>query len=204
MWWNSLGFLIENSFARWAQVKQLSCLLLVLLATSLHANAMEPAPPEYKLNAALLYKLSRFIDWPPTTGKTQPESFNICLLGRDNFGRSLDVLEERKVNGIPIAVHRHAHSTGIDSNNCQMLFISDSKQPLMASILRSFENQPILTVSNTSNFAKNGGMIQLVPGQKHIDFKINAYAALTAGLKIAAPLLELAIVVITSKNRDTP
>ncbi len=188
-----------------ARAKRVGCILLALFAAALHANATGPTSTssEYKLKAALLYKLSRFIDWPPVTGKTRPENFKLCILGRDDFGRSLDVLEEHKVNGLPIAIHRYTHSTGVDGD-CQMLFISDSKRPFMTTILRSFENQPILTVSDARDFAKNGGMIQFVLGQKHIGFKINTYAAQAAGLKIAAPLLELAIVVHTKKNKDTP
>lgn len=165
--------------------------------------AADKAPSEYKLKAALLYKLTHFVEWPVETSSRESNHFNICLLGRDDFGSALDSLSTRKVNGLPIAIYRFSHSTGIDKQ-CQLLFISDSKQAFLSSIIQSLGRQSVLTISDARKFAEYGGMIQFVSKQKHIGFKINLKKAQTAGLKIAAPLLELATIISTGKHRDRP
>jgi len=198
-----LGFLIEILTIRPTRAKWFGYLLLVLFAAHLHANATEPLLSEYKIKVALLYKLTRFVEWPPATESATPESFNICVLGRDDFGSNLNVLEERKVNGIAIAIRHYSYSTSVESS-CQLLFVSDSKAAFMKSILHTFKNQPILTVSDARNFAKDGGIIGLVLGQKHIGFEINLDAAHAAGLKISAPLLELATVIHVHNFKDMP
>ncbi|WP_456406906.1 YfiR family protein [Thiolapillus sp.] len=175
---------------------------LLLLAMPLRAIPAGKVSSEYRLKAALLYKLTRFVEWPATSG-ARPTSFNICLLGRDDFGGSLDDLSERQVNNAPITIYRFTHSTGIDKP-CQLLYISDSKQAFMTSIIHSLGTQPVLTISDAPRFAENGGMIQFVALKKRIGFKINLDKAQAAGLRIAAPLLELSTVISTPSHQDRP
>ncbi len=183
---------------------QTGMLLLVMLANMVsHAVAADKALSEYKLKAALLYKLTHFVEWPATASSPKPNRFNICLLGRDDFGSALDSLSTRKVNGIPIAISRFSYSTGIDKQ-CQLLFISDSKQAFLSSIIQTLGKQPVLTISDARDFVEQGGMIQFVSEKKRIGFRINLRKARAANLKIAAPLLELATIISTRKNQDTP
>lgn len=178
-------------------------LLVILLAIPPCAIPGGAASSEYNVKAALLYKLTNFIEWPAPSGGVQPEHFNICLLGRDDFGIALDSLNARKVNDTPIVVHRFAHSKGINKQ-CQLLFISDSKKPFLASIIHALGSQPVLTIGDAINFAESGGMIQFVSEKKRIGFKINLQKAQAANLKISAPLLELATIISTEKHQDKP
>ena len=163
---------------------------------------MEPPPAlavssEYKLKAALIYKLTRFVEWPPES--RQRTDFGICILGRDDFGSALDALESRYVHGLPIRIRRLVQSDAVDSS-CQILFVSESKRPFLHSILASLEGRPILTIGDLDGFAEKGGMIEFVRGRQRIAFRINLRQASRAGLNIAAPLLELSTIVETKKN----
>lgn len=183
---------------------QAGILLLVMLANmASHAIAADEALSEYKLKAALLYKLTHFVEWPAIASNPKSNRFNICLLGRDDFGGALDSLSTRKVNGLPIAISRFSYSKGIDKQ-CQLLFISDSKQAFLSSIIQTLGRQPVLTISDAKDFVEQGGMIQFVSENKHIGFRINLRKARAANLIIAAPLLELATIISTRKNQDKP
>ncbi len=183
---------------------QTGILLLVMLANmASHAIAADNVLSEYKLKAALLYKLTHFVEWPVMASSPKSNRFNICLLGRDDFGNALDSLSTRKVNGLSIAIYRFSYSTGIDKQ-CQLLFISDSKQAFLSSIIQTLGKQPVLTISDARDFAEQGGMIQFVSEKKRIGFRINLRKARAANLKIAAPLLELATIISTRKHQDKP
>lgn len=163
--------------------------------------AAGPVSAEYKLKAALIYKLTRFVEWPMTIGSKPRNSFGICLLGRDDFGSELDVLENRMVDHRPIFIHRFNQSGSIGMQ-CQLVFISGSKQAFLGPILDSFGKQPILTIGDSAGFAEKGGMIQLTRDGKRIGFNINLQRTNDSGLRIAAPLLELAIIVGQNHKGD--
>jgi len=167
------------------------CFLLVLLP--LQSLAASPTG-EYKLKAALIYRLSKFVEWPNTTETDRPLSFDICVLGTDYFGPSLDALEEKTITGLPIKIRRFSQSVSIDSN-CRVLFISKSKQAFLQAIIKKLQTRAVLTLGDSKDFAEQGGMIQFTYVDKRIGFKINLDRAKGAELKIAAPLLELATIV---------
>jgi len=153
----------------------------------------------YKIKAALIYKLSKFVEWPDPANGSKGGTFGICVLGEYPFGSTLDVLAARKTGGRPIRIHRFTQSRAID-RRCQIVFISDSKRALLQLILKNMRQQPILTLSDTNNFVEQGGIMQFTRGKKRIGFKINLESARQAGLEIAAPLLELATIVEPSDS----
>ena len=178
-------------------------LLVLLVVANAPAPAAGPVSDEYQLKAALIYKLTHFVKWPTATRASDERSFGICVLGRDPFGKALDALEGRKVNDVPIRVRRFRRSDGI-GKQCRILFISDSKQAFVDPILKSLEGRPVLTLGDMDRFADKGGMIQFSRGGRRIGFRINLARARAAGLKLAAPLLQLATIVGDDGEGDAP
>lgn len=170
------------------------CMLLLFTLLPVQTGLADTLSEEYTLKAALVYKLTRFVEWPINTDGKPRNHFGICVLGRDDFGTALDALEGRKVGDAFITVQRFNQSEGI-GNSCQLVFISDSKRAFLKSILDSFGQRPLLTIGDSTGFAENGGMIQLTQGENRIGFMINLQRASSSGLKIAAPLLDLATIV---------
>jgi hypothetical protein len=159
----------------------------------------ESSSAEYKLKAALLYKLTNFVVWPDYDAlKNQ---FFICVLGKDKFGKALDVLEEHNVSGLPVTVRRLRQSEAINEQ-CDLVFISESKQPFYKKIFYRLSDRPVLTIGDSEQFAQEGGMIQFTHGDKRIGFKINIQVVKSAGLKISAPLLQLSTIVSTQSKGD--
>ncbi len=178
---------------RWCLGYGRACLWLLLALLPVHLLAAPPAG-EYKLKAALIYKLSKFIEWPGPEGASGNGTFGICVLGEDPFGKALDALVARKTGGRPIRIHRFAQSEAID-RRCRIVFISKTKRAFLRPILHRLRQLPILTLGDMGEFAQQGGIMQFTRGKKSIGFKINLESARQAGLEIAAPLLELATIV---------
>lgn len=145
---------------------------------------------EYALKAAFLYQFSKYVTWPEPPADT----FDICVLGQDPFGRRLDeTLEKRTANGRPLAARRiHAPPK---SGACRIVFVSRSEGPQLARVIAALEGQPTLTVSDLSGFPGRGGMIHLKLVEDRIKLEINPDAAERVGLKIRSELLRLAEVV---------
>lgn len=168
------------------------------------SGSREIVAAEYKLKAALIYKLTRFVTWPQftnsTTNQVTAAGFNICVLGTNPFGGVLEPLRNRKAKGENIRISYFAQSEEINKP-CHLLYISDSKQAFVESIVKRFSRQATLTLSDISGFASRGGMIELTKGKKTIGFSINPKQAKLAGISFAAPLLELAKIVETHHVR---
>lgn len=184
---NNANKVIFSQWRRWL------CFVLMAL-TTMQAYAAQPVSSEYQIKAALIYKLTKFVKWPEATDSNASRTFKICILGRDDFGKAIDDLENRNVDGRAIKIHRFEHSDTVDKA-CRVLFVSDSKRAFLTSILKGFDELPILTIGDSSDFAVKGGMIELTSVGKRIGFKINLNKAKSAELIIAAPLLELATIV---------
>lgn len=180
--------LIAVNAGRW-----IACLLLITAPLQLPA-ADHQILTEHKLKVALLYKLTRFVEWPKRNKSVQQDFFGICVLGKDGFGAELDILEKRKATGLPIRLYRYSNSASIE-DHCHVLLVAESKSPFLQSIFENLNNRAILTVGDFTSFAEKGGMVQITYDNNKFGFIINLKNARQSKLKIAAPLLELATVI---------
>lgn len=169
-------------------------LWLLLLGTLLPgiAPAWADTTPneEYKLKAALIYKLARFVEWPANNVK---QRFRICVVGNDPFGPALDVLEKRRLSTFPIEVKRKPELEA-SFDECDLLFVTKRETRKMGSLLLKLKNRSVLTIGDADDFARLGGMMQMSLKRKKIRFTVNLQSIEDAGLKVAAPLLELSTV----------
>ncbi len=178
--------------------------LALLLALSVSATVADSqsnreATPEYKLKAALLFKLTRFVSWPEMD--SDDSEFNICVLGDNVFGNTLEPLRDRQANQKTINIEYFDQSADIDTF-CDLLFIEESKEPFLSSILERFRTQGVLTISDIRGFAEMGGIVELTLVNSKVGFKVNRSSAKAAELSLAAPLLQLAIIVDEDVSSD--
>lgn len=160
------------------------------LICGLRVFAQEPAP-EYQIKAAFLFNFAKFVDWPPEAFSNDKSPIVIGVLGKNVFGHYLaDTIRDKTVN------NRRFEFKEFDSvnqaTNCQILFISPSVKDNVPSIVKGLHNASILTVSETDQFIKAGGMINFTIQDNKIHFQISDEAARKAGLKISSKLLSLA------------
>jgi hypothetical protein len=146
-------------------------------------------PSEYEVKAAFLFNFGKFVRWPADAARDS--TFNICVLGRDPFGRKLDtVTQGERVDGKSFTVSRI--SSPAEATACRIVFISASEERHLASILQSLSKHPILTVSDISGFASHGGMIEFIVDGDRVRFDVNMTASQSADLKLSSELLRVA------------
>lgn len=190
----------------WRESRLPACLKRGLLRICLvsclglaHAFAPEAAvgqdsAGEYELKAAMLYNLTRFVEWPPSAYANPQASTVLCILGRDPFGDSLASLAANSdPGGRPMEIRHLANDRGI--RGCQVVYISSSERKRIVQILSTLKGSSVLTVGEMAQFAAHGGMIQFSLEEKQVRFEINLDAASEADLKISSRLLVLARVV---------
>jgi hypothetical protein len=159
------------------------------------------AVPEYEVKAALIYKIGKFIHWPERLFESSGGVLTICILGRDEFGDSIDALSGKRLQGQVIAIERAATIEQLPAR-CHITFISRSESERLSTRLNSLSRFPSLTVSDIDGFAAQGGMIGFTVADNKIKFQINSAACRKVGLEIGAQLLQLATLV--TDNRAEP
>lgn len=147
--------------------------------------------PEYKLKAAVLLNIIKFVDWPETAWPDEGEPLTVGILGVDPFGPFMEeVLNDRKIKGRDVRIIRSNTLPGL--MDCQVLFISDSKESVLMNILDELQGRPVLVVGDMARFVHLGGMISIVRAGDKIQFDVNRAAYKAAEFTINAQLLKLA------------
>jgi hypothetical protein len=170
--------------------------LLVTLAGLASAYAYGAAPTEYEVKAVFLFNFTQFVDWPATAFPADGSPLIIGVLGNDPFGGALeDAIQGETVNGRPLAVRRYANVEEVD--NCHVLFINLPNKQQLARVLKQMRERSTLTVSDSTEFARSGGVIEFITIDNKIRLQINLDAAKLANLTISSKLLRPARIVST-------
>jgi hypothetical protein len=163
------------------------------------AAGQREATGEYELKAAMLYNLTRFVEWPPSASHDPQAPIQLCILGRDPFGSTLaSIVLKQTVNGRPVLIRHSQNDAGIRA--CHLLYISSSERNTVIQILAILKGSSVLTVGEMTQFAAHGGMIQFSLEERQVRFDINLDAVARAGLKISSRLLVLARIIKDQGN----
>jgi hypothetical protein len=164
--------------------------LAVLCLTAAPAGALLESVPEYEMKAALLYNFGVFTEWPGERLSEATPSFDVCILGEDRFGASLEPLARRSVHGKPVVVRRLGGSG--DPSGCHVLFIGESAERRLDGLLERAHQGGMLTVGESRGIAQRGAVVGLTLEQGRIVFEINRQSAVSAGLTVSSRVLSLA------------
>jgi hypothetical protein len=175
-------------------VQKAKLLLAALIFLSHTVAGQMQSSPEYQIKAVFLYNFTQFVEWPTSAFTDPHEPFIIGVLGEDRFGKYLDeTVSGEKINAHPLVVKRFQSVD--DIKDCHMVFVSEPRAEEMSKIIDRLKGRNILTVSDASEFIKNGGMIKFFNDNDKIRIRINLDAAKQANLVISSKLLRLADVV---------
>lgn len=151
-------------------------------ATLAQANEL----PEYRLKAAFLYNFALFTEWPADVGNI----LNVCIVGRDPFGKEADELQGKAVGERSIAVLRKGASESL--RGCQVLFIPESSTAGLPRILEDLRDRPVLTVADCPTLPGQGVALNMSVAQNKVTFEANVPAARAQRLSLSSKLLRLA------------
>lgn len=151
------------------------------------------AAEEYEIKAAFLYNLGSFLYFPanslPDTDINQP--FYICILGSDPFKENIDVVvQDQTVNNHPVKVERLQQAQ--QATHCHVLYISESEELQVKSILQLLDKLPILTVSDITDFIEQGGMLKFYQDNNKVKLALDSERITAVALKPSAHLLRVA------------
>ena len=174
------------------------CLLAACALSPQVALGQTNSAGEYELKAAILFNLSKFVEWPPSAYTDSQAPTVLCILGQDPFGDSLKTLGQKQdANRRSVSIRWLKNENGI--RDCHVLYISTSERKIVAQVLSRLKGLNVLTVGEMSQFAVQGGIIQFTLEDKQVRFEINLDAASRMTLKISSRLLVLARIV---KDRE--
>jgi hypothetical protein len=164
--------------------------ILFLARLGLPAQAPPSQPSEGEVKAAYLLNFGRFLRHSARSGP-QPSSFDICLVGQDPVGHSIDeIAANETVNNLPVHVRRLPDIT--DAKACAIVYISAKEGAELREDLAILAGSDALTVSDASDFLDRGGMIEFLLIQNHVRFAVNLNAVNRAHLILSSELLRVA------------
>jgi len=165
-------------------------LLPLVVLCCLYQQAYADDSLEKRIKAAFIYNFTQFIEWP---NRDNSKFLNICVLGKDVLSNELNTIDGKIAQGKSIIV-KHIDDE-IAVRQCQVLFVRITDANYRTTLLEQLGEQPVLTISDSTGFAKAGGIIQFYMDGKHVHFAINKGAADRAGLAVSSKLLHLAKII---------
>ena len=167
---------------------------LLLPIASFHVQAESV---EYRIKAAFMEKITRFINWSALSSVQNDKiPFRLCVLGENPFGGELRNMAS--ISHIKEKVTELVFLDNVNMNSrCDMLFIAQSKQHDLKSVLEQLSASPVLTVGDSPDFVNQGVMINFIYTDNRIQLEINTHTAQLAKFKISSRLLKLASTVKT-------
>lgn len=151
------------------------------------ARGTDAAVRENELKAAYLFNFVKFVDWPASAAD---EALTVCFIGGKGVYDALaDGIEAKRVGTRHLAMRVLEKTTSVQG--CNVLYVEAAVEPDPSRVANVAE-LPILTISDTKDFALNGGMIAMFTESNRLRFSINVGNAQKAGLRISSSLLQLA------------
>lgn len=170
--------------------------LFVCLTTALpqHARA-DDGSKEYLIKAGFIYNFVKFVEWPGGFAVNQHPGIDICVFGDSPMISTGAIFKAASTDKLKLSLVQEKRAENI-AQHCHVVFIAKSEEDNLSTVLAALKGHPVLTVSDMNDFVDHGGMIGFVTNEQKVKLEINAKAATSAGLRIDAQLLEVALKVI--------
>ena len=177
---------------------------MCLLAVSFSSTEAQDADLEKaaKVKAAFLYNFIKFVEWPSDRSPALTNKATICIAGNNPFGNALNTLKSQLSGKLELTVIDKASQDNLPQ--CHVLFVGNGATDSIKELINESQTNYVLSVSESSDFADKGGVIEMKTVEKSIglfssnkiNLRINIRAAEHAGLKINPQLLEIAAEVL--------
>lgn len=166
----------------------------LFLSSTGFAEEVPPAVREYQVKAIFLFNFSKFTEWPSAVFPTPTSPISICVLGEDPFLGRLDIILKGNTSQGRSASIRYLQSVET-AKDCHVLFVGNSEQGNLTTILSFIRAHPVLTVSEIRDFVRSGGMIEFYNRDSKIRFFVDPRTVKEAGLQMSSRLLQVADII---------
>jgi hypothetical protein len=151
-------------------------------------SAAQDISLEHRVKAAYLFNFTKFVEWP-AEAVPAGEPLSLCVAAPNPFGHALEEIVRGELVGARALTTRIVR----DATGCHVLFVPAGVSP--APLLRGARSKPILTVGESPDFLREGGIVKFVVHDGKVRFEISQDAAIRAHLRISSRLLRLAVAV---------
>lgn len=158
-----------------------------------HADAQNSVADEYDIRAAMLFNITRFVEWPTSKLNPQHPQMLVCIAGPDPIGPGLDHFLQSQKAGIKSISVRHLNSLE-SAEACHVLYVSLREQKDVKKFVPSLAKANVLLISEKTNAGSPDQVIGLPTLDEHVHIEVNLAAAQRAGITISSKLLRLATV----------
>jgi len=165
-------------------------LALAALATVLAAAPARAQLTEEQVKAAFLPRFARYVGWPAASQPTPGSAFQLCVIGRDPFGRMIEqAAASESIDGRGVQVRRLPSAAGAAA--CHLAFVQGTAPADTGRLLLALRRFPVLTVTD-GRAGPQRGMIHFTIVSGRVRFFIDEAEASERGLSISSRLLALA------------
>lgn len=149
---------------------------------------------EPEIKAAGLFKIISFVEWPATAFPSPDAPLIVGVMGAGPISDLLELFMENETwHGRKVMVRRLPSARAVEG--CHVLFVGRTEHANWLSIRDQFARKPILTMSDASRFARNGGIVELAIERNRLHLIVNLEATRMTGVTISSKLLRLAEIV---------
>jgi YfiR/HmsC-like len=176
-------------------VKIISLLLFSFIALQAYSQTSI-----YVLKAVYLEKFSRFVTWPEECSMDDSEKpFVISVIGKTPLYKNLEqIYSMQKINNKKVEIRKINNLYEI--KNSHILVIAESEKRNLLNILALTEKLPVLTVSESPNFANEGVLINFFEERNKLKFEVNETAVIKSPLQMSFYLMNSAKIVKPVKD----
>lgn len=165
------------------------------------ARAQSPGSQEsseYLIKAGYVYNFAKLVEWPASSLRNG-RPMVIGIIGNDAFATVVTrVVEGKRIDDRPLRVKR-VTAKDFTECGCQILFVASDATVNFDDVIRFQRAASVLTIAETPDFTRRGGVIALTVEDSKVRFSINKDAASQASLVMSSRLLTLASVVQTGR-----
>lgn len=165
-----------------------NCLAASALAAILFPCSLLSQQDERSVRTAFVYNLTKYMAWPSST-----QALDICVIGKGTTGSDLKTIVDGKLSG-QRTIRVQLDPADSDLRHCQIIYLSATAGPRLSAVLDKTRGTSPLTVGESENFLRSGGMIAFIRSGDSLQLEVNLDAVEAANLKISSRLLDLAII----------
>lgn len=169
----------------------IATLFYILSAVNISAAEQYSGFKDYNVLASFVYNLTQNVELPNNKGST-----NLCTISGNPVDKVPSILKKifnaKKEQDIKVLSYSNIYEVK-NIRICDYIYISTSERKDISKIIERTQNLPIVTISNSWDFAKNGGVIGFIL-EEGVDatLEINLSTAKKNNIVINAQLLKIA------------
>lgn len=161
-----------------------------LLALSLCAAAvLAHAVDEAELEAAIVYNLLSFAEWPQDVLATGAP-VRLCVAATGGLASAMKALQGRELRGMPMETQDLG--TTAPTRPCHAVFVDGTSRTALSPLLKTLRNGGTLVISDdTARASDDAGIVLSRAGTRYV-FEIHMQPVKQARVRLSSKLLRLA------------